>query len=262
MAITLSTSSPSHSSTYPPFVLHLLILGIIASAIAHIHITNSESLIHPSVFTVVQHAPAIGLVVEHISFPSLSIITQIQHLLVFNTIHILSIHSQQLTRISIHFSHFIQTQFHYNRMGFLNQPFMISIQSIMPIQHQIRILDILLQYPFTILLILQDLHQWNQHFIVSFFAFLHKWMLLIILITTHSHPSTHSHSIFLSSESTSSGNQVILLIRLRSYQMVTSNIHSLWVTHQSHTHNMALSPSFLAKQSQTTTHHSSFHTFL
>ena len=80
-------------------------------------------------------------------------------------------------------------------MGFLNQSFMIPTQFIMLVQEQIRTLHILLQYPFTVLLILQNLHEWNQCIILSF-AILHKWMLLIILIPSHSHPSTHSHSTF------------------------------------------------------------------
>ena len=73
-------------------------------------------------------------------------------------------------------------------MLFLNQPF-IPTQSIMLIQHQTRIIHILLQYPFIMCLILQDLHQRNQHFIPFFFTLLHKWMLLITL-----HPVTLTFS--------------------------------------------------------------------
>ena len=96
IAVILNASSPSLSFTPLAFILHLLNIRVILNAIAHIHTSDSESLIRLLALTVIQHAPTVGLIVKHITFPSLSIITQIQHLSVFNSTHLLSIHSQQL----------------------------------------------------------------------------------------------------------------------------------------------------------------------
>ena len=107
-----NASSPTLSLKPFSFIFDHSNVRVIQNAITHIHISNSESLVHYSVLTVIQHAPTIGLIIQHIAFPSLSIITQIQHLIVFNSTHLLSIHSQQHTRVNIHFDHSIQTQFH------------------------------------------------------------------------------------------------------------------------------------------------------
>ena len=187
--IILSASSPALSFKPLSYILHLLNIRVVSNAIAHIHIFESESLISLLSFLVIEYAPTIGFSGKHIAFPSLSIIIQIQHLSMLNSTHFLSIHSQQLMRINIHFDHSIQTQFQHNGMGLFNQPFMIPTQSIMFIQHQISLLCIILRYPLTILLILQDLHQWNQHLFLFFFTLLHEWMLLIIL-----HPITLTSS--------------------------------------------------------------------
>ena len=118
--IILNASSPSPSFTPLSFILNHSNVRVVQSAIAHVHFANSESLIRPSVLTVVIHAPTIGLIVQHISFPSLSIITQIQYSIMFDSLHLLPIHSQQRMRVNTHFGHSIQTQLHHNGMGFLN----------------------------------------------------------------------------------------------------------------------------------------------
>ena len=107
-----NASSPALS--FKPFslILNHSNVGVVPSTITHVHLSNAESFISHSVLAVIQHAPTIRLIVQHIAFPSLSIITQIQHLIVFNSTHLLSIHSQQHTRVNIHFDHSIQTQFH------------------------------------------------------------------------------------------------------------------------------------------------------
>ena len=165
--VILNASSPSLSITPLPLILNHSNVRVVPSAVAHIQIANSESFIHYSVFTVIHNTPTIRFVLKHIAFPSLSIVIQIQHLIVLNSTHLLSIHSQQSVGRSIDFNHSIQRQLHYNRRELLNQSFMAPAQSIL-MQYQMRILHILLQYPFTILLVLQHLHQRNQHFIPSF----------------------------------------------------------------------------------------------
>ena len=107
-----NASSPSLSLKPFPLILNHSNVGVVLSAVTHIHIFESESLIHHSILTVIQHAPTIRFIIQHIAFPSLSIIIQIQHLIVLNSTHILSIHAQQLMRFNIHFDHSIQTQFH------------------------------------------------------------------------------------------------------------------------------------------------------
>ena len=161
IAIILNASSPTLSFKPLSLVLHLLDVGVVLNAIAHIYLANPESLILLLSFLIIQHAPTIGLIIQHIAFPSLSIIIQIQHFSMLDSLHLLSIHSQQRMRVNTHFDHATQTQFHHSRRGFFNQPFMIPAQPVLT-QHQVRILHILLQYQLIRVLILQDLHQWNQ----------------------------------------------------------------------------------------------------
>ena len=171
--VILNASSPALSFKYHPFILNHSNVRVVPSAVAHIQIVNSESFIHYSVFTVICHPPTVGFVLKHIAFPSLSIVIQIQHHIVFNSTHLLSIHSQQSVGCDIHFNHSIQRQLNHNRRGYLNQS-LIPAQSILLMQCNKRILHIFLQYPFIILLALQDLHQRNQHFIPFSFTLLHK----------------------------------------------------------------------------------------
>ena len=93
-SIKLNASSPALSFTNLTLVFQLLDVRVVASAIAHVHIFESEPFIHFVVVLVIIHAPTTGLVVKHITFPSLSIITLIQHLLVLNFSNSLSIHFQ------------------------------------------------------------------------------------------------------------------------------------------------------------------------
>ena len=93
-SVVLNASSPSLSFKPLSLILNHANVRVVPSTIAHIHFANSESIIHYSVLTVIRDAPTIGFIVQHVTFPSLSIITQIQHLIVFNSINLLSIHSQ------------------------------------------------------------------------------------------------------------------------------------------------------------------------
>ena len=61
--VILNASSPSLSFKDHSFILNHSNIRIVASAVAHIHISNSESLIHHSVLTVIQHTPTIWLIV-------------------------------------------------------------------------------------------------------------------------------------------------------------------------------------------------------
>ena len=128
--VILNASSPSLSITPLPLILNHSNVRVVPSAVAHIQIANSESFIHHSVFTVIHNTPTIRFVLKHIAFPSLSIVIQIQHLIVLNSTHLLSIHSQQSVGRSIDFNHSIQRQLHYNRRELLNQSFMAPAQSI------------------------------------------------------------------------------------------------------------------------------------
>ena len=96
-SVILNASSPSLSFTPLAFILNHSNIRVVPHAIAHIHFPIAESLISHSVLTVIQHAPTIGFIVKHITFPSLSLIIQIQHPIVFNPTYLLSIHSQQTT---------------------------------------------------------------------------------------------------------------------------------------------------------------------
>ena len=93
IAIVLNASSPALSRVYHSFIFWLLDVRVVPSAVAHILFANLESLVHPSVLTVIQHAPTIRLIVQNVALPSLSIITQIQHLIRLDVFHHLSIHS-------------------------------------------------------------------------------------------------------------------------------------------------------------------------
>ena len=96
ISIILNASSPSLAFTNLSFILYHSNVSIVASSITHTHIANPKSFIRLLSFLVIQHAPAIGFVMKHIAFPSLSFITQVQHGIMFNSTHILSIHAQQL----------------------------------------------------------------------------------------------------------------------------------------------------------------------
>ena len=92
-SIKLNASSPALSFTNLSFILHLLDVRVVFLSITHIHVVNAESLIHLLSICIKQHAPTTGLLAKHIAFPSLSIIIQIQHLLMFDSTHLLAIHS-------------------------------------------------------------------------------------------------------------------------------------------------------------------------
>ena len=83
-SIILNTSSPSLSFKPFSFILNHTNIRIVPRAITHIQVSNAESLISHSVLTVIYYSPTIGFIIQHITFPSLSIITQIQHHIVFN----------------------------------------------------------------------------------------------------------------------------------------------------------------------------------
>ena len=199
-SIILNASSPSYSFTPFSFILNHSNVRIVSSAIAHIHITHSESLIHHSVLTVIQHTPTIRLIIQHVAFPSLSIITQIQHLSVLNILHNLSIHSQQLTRLNIHFDLFAERHFSNHRSRLLNNTSMIPTQAI-EMQHGEtdvsipRIGSILSQ-----LLCSPFLHPFEKHFRIAvssdpFNRVSHKGMLRFTSIHKHPHSSIHAQKL-------------------------------------------------------------------
>ena len=63
VSVILNASSPSLSFTPFSYIVHLLDVRVVLSAVAHIHFANSESLIHLLSFLVIQHSPTIGLIV-------------------------------------------------------------------------------------------------------------------------------------------------------------------------------------------------------
>lgn len=69
-----SPISPSLSSTPLAFILNLLNVRVILTAIAYIHFTNSKSLIHLVVILIVLHTPTIWLIVQRVTFPTISFI--------------------------------------------------------------------------------------------------------------------------------------------------------------------------------------------
>ena len=101
--VVLCSLSPALSITPLAFIFHHSNVRVIPSAITHVHFAHAESLVRLLALTVIQHAPTKRLVAQHVSFPSLSIIAQIQHLLLLHPLQILIIHSQQL--LSLHIRH-------------------------------------------------------------------------------------------------------------------------------------------------------------
>ena len=58
IAVILNASSPALSFTNPSLILHLLNIRKVTASITHIHSSDSESLIHPSVLTVIHTHPS------------------------------------------------------------------------------------------------------------------------------------------------------------------------------------------------------------
>ena len=143
VAVIQHTSSPALAFANPAFVLHLLDVRIVAPAITHIHLFESESLVHFLTLTVIQHAPTIGLIIQHIAFPSLSIVTQIQHPLVFDPTHLLSIHPHHLLCLHVHLDHSLPAHLHQHRRLRLRHSLMIP-PYIVVIERELRVLQLLL----------------------------------------------------------------------------------------------------------------------
>ena len=262
LLVILHASSPSLSFTNHSFILNHSNIRIVASSVAHTHTSNSESLIHHSVLTVIYHAPTIWFVVQHITFPSLSIIIQIQYPIVLNATHLLSIHSQQTTRLSIHFNHSLLIHLHQHRRNHSN-PLMIPIHIVTIEQGKMRLCS-LLHNVFTHRLILDNASKVHQQFrrtlsLHSLNILHHKGMLFITLSHNYSLPSTHSHSLSLPhlSLNTSSQNCTHWTTLSEEKEVVHSKSLSSIPLHHCNCHTDSFPPPSQSRIHPETTRHSS-----
>ena len=128
----------------------------------------------------------------------------------FDSLHLLSIHSQQLLQPNIHFNHSFLIHLHQHRRSH-NNPFMIPVHIITIEQGKILLCS-LLHNAFTHLLIPSYASKVHQQFrralsLYSLNTLHHKGKLFITHHYNYSPPSTHSHSLSFSHLSLNTSSQ-------------------------------------------------------